>query len=359
MRERYPKGAKAVKLEDCSVEDVLAELRHRECETIGGAKGREERMLGGFESPDLMAHLKTMQKVIYEMDDRTDLFEVSDSAIQRLSNGVAGLVDITRVRDNGDGTSTILTVRFANSHNLCSREKFRDQPTAPHCTGFLVAPDILATAGHCVNTSNLPRTRFIFGYRMINATEARTIVSNTDIFSGAGIIARREIGDGADFALVRLDRPAVGHPVLSLRRDGKIADDAQVFVIGHPAGLPLKYAPNAVVRDNGKRDFFAANLDTYGGNSGSPVFNQSNGVVEGILVRGETDFVRVGNCFESTVCPTTGCRGEDVTRASVFASLVPDTPGDKSIDVQLRLSNLEQQVTSMAETIKQIRDRLL
>ena len=96
-------------------------------------------------------------------------------------------------------------------------------------------------------------------------------------------------------------------------------------MIGHPCGLPQKFADGATVRDNTPKAFFVANLDTYGGNSGSPVFNSSNQAVEGILVRGENDFVTNGTCFVSLVCPTTGCRGEDVTRASEWATKVPKT----------------------------------
>jgi Peptidase S46 len=96
-----------------------------------------------------------------------------------------------------------------------------------------------------------------------------------------------------------------------------------LYVIGHPCGLPQKYAPRARVRDNTPDTFFVANLDTYGGNSGSPVFNSSSNAVEGILVRGENDFVSRGSCYVSMVCPTTGCRGEDVTRSTVWAGKLP------------------------------------
>jgi hypothetical protein len=66
-----------------------------------------------------------------------------------------------------------------------------------------------------------------------------------------------------------------------------------------------------------------ANTDTYGGNSGSPIFNSTTHVVEGILVRGETDFVWNGNCRVSNVCTANGCRGEDCTRTTEFENLVP------------------------------------
>ena len=57
----------------------------------------------------------------------------------------------------------------------------------------------------------------------------------------------------------------------------------------------------------------------------SPVFGEGdeNPFVEGILVRGEADFVPLGNCKVSLICPDTGCRGEDVTRTTVFANRIP------------------------------------
>jgi len=81
--------------------------------------------------------------------------------------------------------------------------------------------------------------------------------------------------------------------------------------------LPVKLSGGAAVRNlMGEVGYFTANLDTYGGNSGSAVFNNVTGEIEGVLVRGETDFVRQGNCRISYVCENNGCRGEDVTKAS-------------------------------------------
>ena len=59
--------------------------------------------------------------------------------------------------------------------------------------------------------------------------------------------------------------------------------------------------------------FFSANLDTYGGNSGSAVFNAVNGQIEGILVRGATDYVSRGGCRVSNRISNSSGRGEDVT----------------------------------------------
>ena len=81
--------------------------------------------------------------------------------------------------------------------------------------------------------------------------------------------------------------------------------------------MPTKIADGANVR-NLQGKFFQANLDTYGGNSGSAVFNVETGEVEGILVRGETDYVfnSALGCQVSNLCAADGCRGEDVTYIS-------------------------------------------
>ena len=344
------------KLSDCSAEEIREELHQRECESDSSAKNK--RNLAEYDSKTLQKELKRSQKLVYGVDDRQDLYQVADRCIQTLADSVVSLIDISRISDNGNGSSTISTIPFRISNNLCDGERFREQPTAPRCSGFLVAPDIVATAGHCINQNNLARNRFVFGFRMINETEANVVISNNDIFRGVALIVREEISTGADFALVRLDRPVTGHTIVPIRRSGKIDDGEDVFVIGHPSGLPLKFANGAQVRDNSPSSFFVANLDTYGGNSGSPVFNEDEGVVEGILVRGDADFDRLNGCFVSNVCPTTGCRGEDVTRTTEFADSVPETVTEPQLNLESRVAHLETAIESIASDIKAIRDSL-
>jgi V8-like Glu-specific endopeptidase len=127
---------------------------------------------------------------------------------------------------------------------------------------------------------------------------------------------------GADWAIVKLDRNVEGRQPLSIRREGQIQDNQAVYVIGHPRGLPQKYAGNASVRNNQATTHFVANLDVFGGNSGSPVFNDSTHEVEGILVRGDLDFVRVKTCYISLAWPTTGGQGEACTRVTQFSSFI-------------------------------------
>ncbi len=358
-------GKKKIMAAAKRADEILKELRTREAGDapgqleLSGQSSKAARKLGGLDTDLLIRELRANQKVIYGVDDRVDIDQVSDQSVRRNANGVVSLIDIASIVDNGDGTSLIQTVRFGDAQRLCSGERFAEQRTAPFCSGFLVAPNLVATAGHCIDNNNLARTRFVFGYRIGNFSDGTIRLPNTDIFSADAIVGRDLVSDGADYAVVRLTRPAIGKPIVKIQRTAKIADDQRVYVIGHPSGLPMKYAPDAVVRDNSSADFFVANLDTYGGNSGSAVFNADTHEAEGILVRGETDFVSNGACRISNVCPTTGCRGEDVTRASVFVDLVPgiSEPAEQ-LTIESRLASLESSVAEMTSSLKKIEDNL-
>lgn len=314
------------KLKELSIDDLLQELRAREAKAGNVALAIPLELnenLRQFDDASIAKVLKENQKVIYGVDDRVDVFQLPAGPNLDDVDSVVALFNDADVIDNGNGTSTLQTQNFGAAQNLCAGERFRDQPTGAFCSGFLVAPDIIATAGHCVNAGNVANVRFVFGFRMRNATTAETVINNAEIYRGVNVIGQQLVGNGADWALVRIDRPVTNHPIVRIRRTGKIGDTQAVHVIGHPSGLPTKFAGGAAVRNNQPSAFFVANLDTYGGNSGSPVFNSDTHEVEGILVRGEADFVQQDTCRVSLVCPTTGCRGEDCTRTTEFAQLLP------------------------------------
>ena len=336
------------KLRKTDPELLLQELRAREsreveekdleeaflCERMPSAKaaigGGIESVaeLAEFRTEDIVKGLRDHQKVIYGTDDRDDMYEVTNRRILRDADSVAALIDTGSITDNGDGTSTLSGPTFGVSRNLCQSEPFRDQPSIAFCSGFLVDPSIVATAAHCVENNTLDNVCFVFGYEMIDADTADTTISNEEIYRGRRILGRQIGSQGTDWALIQLDRPVLNHSYVRIRRRGSIRNSTDVHVIGHPSGLPKKYAGGAEVRDNSASRYFVANLDTYGGNSGSAVFNSRTHVVEGILVRGETDFVRNGNCYVSNVCPANGCRGEDCTRTTEFDNLVPSNRHD-------------------------------
>jgi V8-like Glu-specific endopeptidase len=262
-------------------------------------------------------------KVVYGSDDRIDLYQTDSRQLRSLADSTVALfrsADVT----SADGVARLTTQNYGERMGLCKEEPFFEQPMGAFCSGSLVAPDMIMTAGHCVpSPEECANIKFVFGFAVQEKDKFPTSVSDGDVYGCKELIGREQVNDGADWALVRLDRAVKGHKPLKLNRSGRIAAGAPVLVIGHPAGLPTKIAGGANVRDASKAGFFTANLDTYGGNSGSAVFNADTGLVEGILVRGEQDYVSKGSCRVSNVCPNDGCRGEDVTKIANVADKIP------------------------------------
>jgi V8-like Glu-specific endopeptidase len=281
---------------------------------------------GGGDLSDSMSVIDP--HVIYGDDNRKDLFMVTSPSWMERSLATVALIDSSDIsfkRENGKSVAKIATRPFATRFKtpLCQSEKFRDQFVAPFCSGFLVSLDTVVTAGHCVSSSfDCKTTKYVFGYNMRTAGVHPAQVPASQVYSCVNLLRSKVDGEGEDYAVLKLDRPVEGVKPLRLRRAGRANVGDNVTVIGHPSGLPTKFADGGIVRklQNG---YMIASTDTYGGNSGSAVFNSNNGRVEGILVRGETDYVKKGNCLVSKKCQQNGCRGEDITEIKAVLDLVP------------------------------------
>ncbi|MCL3860432.1 trypsin-like peptidase domain-containing protein [Actinotalea sp. K2] len=322
-----PTGAilMAQNLTDLDPDLLLAALRSRGGDTksraLAAAAAAPPEVVEASDD-ELATALRTVQKAIYGTDDRQDVYQVSDAALLADADSSVAVIPSTSLTDNGDGTSTLTGPTLGAAFNLCPTEPFRDQPSIADCSGFLAGPDVVVTAGHCIVPASFSDVRIVFGYQMLNATTAATRIAGTEIYRVSAVLGHSLGAGGNDWAVVRLDRTVPNHSPLPVRTSGKIPDGETVHVIGHPSGLPKKIAGNARVRDNTPSGHFVANLDTYGGNSGSPVFSSATHQVEGVLVSGETDYVLVGGCVRSNVCPDSGCSGENVTRSTQFAHLL-------------------------------------
>jgi hypothetical protein len=121
---------------------------------------------------------------------------------------------------------------------------------------------------------------------------------------------------------VRLDRPVISREPVVLGT-GKVAPGTKVYMIGHPSGLPKKITPNGVVLENGGSTYFSTTLDAFHGNSGAMVVGAESHAVEGILVRGESDYAHGPRCARVVRCPPGGailrCSGEHVARIGPVA----------------------------------------
>jgi V8-like Glu-specific endopeptidase len=252
--------------------------------------------------------------VIYGEDNRKDVFESTDSALVELSKSTAAMISSERLKSiNGD---VVISAQTLESRGICAKERFSKQISAANCSGFLVAPNILVTAGHCIKSEyDCATYKWVFDFKVDHSDQGEVQVPKTSIYSCKKIISRSlDQMSKDDYAVIELDKKVLDRRPLAFRKSGKISKGTPLAVIGHPTGLPTKIADGAKVRSLSTK-FFVANLDTYGGNSGSAVFNTQTSEVEGILVRGENDYVpdsQLG-CQVSNVCANESCRGEDVT----------------------------------------------
>ena len=270
---------------------------------------------------DIFEAVRVRQKALYGDDDRKEIIAITDLEQIKNSRSIAVVVSVNDVFPEDDEYFSLSTILFKDSYErrfpgqtLCSQEPFRHQPSPGEGTAFLIAPHLIATAAHVIGKEQLHAFRFVFDFDVDENGESPKKLPVSKIYAPISVKQWELTESGADWAIFELDREVEDREPLKLRGDGRVSDQTELYVVGHPSGLPKKIAGNAQVRNNDHADYFVANLDTYGGNSGSPVFNAETHEVEGILVRGETDFASKGDCYASLVCPISGCRGEECTR---------------------------------------------
>ncbi|MCB9656743.1 MAG: trypsin-like peptidase domain-containing protein [Sandaracinaceae bacterium] len=249
--------------------------------------------------------------VVYDTDDRQDVYAHPSVALRGVAHdAIVALMRPSRLNEELDGSFTLKpTLTLGESYDLCADQRFVDQPTPAFCSGTLIAPDIVVTAGHCVTTqSQCLNTRLVFDY-LYTAADQLSPLEADDVYSCVELLAQQ---DGVmDYAYLRLDRAVVGHAPATLA-DGlgtscrNVVDEQPVAVLGFGSGLPLKIDTGGIVTNPSTRGsyFFNTSLDTFGGNSGSGVFNADHKLV-GVLSRGAIDYRQRADagCSEVNVLP--------------------------------------------------------
>jgi V8-like Glu-specific endopeptidase len=318
-------------LTEFQTSELRKELERRK----SGAPSPEPSSIVNAQTSEIIEVLQDKQnleeKTIHGIDHRLDWFEIQDPLIRSEADSVAGVFDFADLTQNKD-ICFLPGVVLGNRITLCSSERYVLQPSGSKCTAFVVSENMIATAGHCINDSTKSQKRFVFGYRMTNLGEPVLRVSETEVFKASSILAREYTPAATnqtehfapDYALVQVDRPIKNHPPLALRRDGKLAEGDTVYSLGHPWGLPIKFSGVGAVKKIFVEGYFSAPVDTFDGNSGSPVINSQTREVEGILVRGDQDKKWQGTCNVVQNCPDAGCLiGEQSTLVGVFTDKIP------------------------------------
>ncbi len=252
-------------------------------------------------------------KIFYGADDRLEPFEYFNFKFYSLSQSVAGQVNkknLKKVSNSDEFEFSSKVKSLKKAFKMCQDQKYIDQPSASGCSGFLVSPTILLTAGHCYGAGFKDMCKeayWVFDYKIDpNSNPMKQKIPSKNIYE-CKKVWKQILDDDTrvDFSIVELNRPVEGRMPLNLNRNGHADVGTNLIMMGHPLGLPLKISPIGRVLDI-TNNALVTNLDSFHGSSGSPVFNSLTGEVEGIMVRGKMDLLNSGGCYKPNICDENG-----------------------------------------------------
>ncbi|MBN20907.1 MAG: hypothetical protein CL678_06410 [Bdellovibrionaceae bacterium] len=235
------------------------------------------------------------QAHIFGEDSRIDAFEIQSSFWREKSKAVVAIRKKGVFNRNPHLQS--LSIKHAlktlkEEKNLCSGESFEFQYSLSECSGVLVAPDLVLTAGHCVkdhpcNGKGIevytdfeisdPHSSLQKLHRDQSHACIRKIHTEYPLLNGTNYMG------GQDIALIQISPPIKDRNPVSIDYVGSFEPQASVRAMGFPSGIPLKQSRGFFKGISAPNQMIWTDVDTVKGSSGSPLFKESDGNLIGII----------------------------------------------------------------------------
>ena len=222
---------------------------------------------------------------IYGLDDRQEAFAISvASELKALARSVPAIIEKKVLISRLDGNFTPQGYSLSRM-NFCREARFAEQQYVARCSSSLIAPNLVLTAGHCID-EDLPKWcrehTVVFDYAVGLGDK---IIDKQNVYECQEVVYRNfAMPFGEDLAIIRLKRNVEDRPLIRVSRDS-LAPGQPLSMIGYPLGIPQKVVDDGEVLPGGDTAVsFRHNLDTFSSNSGGPIFAQ-NGEQVGVLVR--------------------------------------------------------------------------
>ena len=227
--------------------------------------------------------LKTepISKIIHGEDNRVQTFEYEDQVVSKLGKSVALMTTKSKLHHFDEQHYIFSSPSLGEKLNLCEGQRFKDEPTLGSCSAFLIAKDLVATAGHCVTKdqnsqdeieSSCSRMRLVFNFSNKELSKNSIVtgkfktIKKENVYKCQKVLAhkyRKTKYQLKDYAVIKLERPVTNATPLEIRKHGVPREKTKLITIGHPLGIPQKISNDAHLFPFAKEDdenFFQAFL---------------------------------------------------------------------------------------------------